>query len=125
MEWVRLIREKSVSLGIDPRVFWGIPKLSPNISNTECEARADMYSSRIVYAAIGIKDGIFDGDWILEYIVPLQMQGISYDFKLICDPASDLHQQEDLFKNYAGILTVDSADLWFEYLHDELNKSSN
>src|SRR5438876_11313866 len=85
IQWVGLILDKTQSLGIDGRIYHGIPKSpAPQINNAEYEAREEMYSSKSIFAAIAKKEqGEIDGDWIVKYLPRLKEINVGIHLGLV------------------------------------------
>ena len=124
MKWVGLILGKAQNLAIDARVYHGIPKSPPPLSNSaEYEARQEMYSSQAVFAAIAKRNnGEIDGDWIIKYLPRLNELAIEINLGLVEISIADFPESNrPLFPATPTIFPA--AEKWLDYLFKELDKT--
>ncbi len=127
---VGVILEKAGKLGLDARVYHGIPKSPPpQINNAEYEARAEMYSAIYVFAAFAIKDDEeIDGDWIIKYLPKLRARDIYVDLGLVGVGADNLISVRNIPNALshigASIKYFSTPEEWLAYLFDKLHSFS-
>ena len=127
---VGVILGKAEELGLDARVFRGVPKSPlPQINNAEYEARAEMYSAIHVFAVFAIKeDEEIDGDWIAKYLPKLKERDIGIDLGLVGVRAGNLISSQNipdaLSHIGASIKHFSTPEEWLAYLFDRLNSFS-
>src|SRR6266576_2677992 len=121
-KWVGLVLGTAQSLSVNARVYHVIPNSSPpQTSNVEYEARDEMNSSEIVFAALATTEtGEVDGEWILKYVPELVRREIPIDIGLVGIEAADFSGRLAELHPEARIEHFSTADEWLTYLMDEL-----
>lgn len=128
-KWVGLVLDTAQSLGVDARVYHGIPKSPPPQTNiAEYEARGEMFSSELVFAALAMNEsGEVDGEWVVKHLPELVRREIPIDLGLVGIEAADLSIDSNTplhaWQSAARIERFATADEWLTYLMEKLLKT--
>lgn len=107
---------------MNARVYHGIPNSPPPQTNiAEYEARGEMFSSGLVFAALATTEtGEVDGEWIIKHLPELLRRKIPIDLGLVEMQSADLSGRIAELHPEARIEHFSTADEWLTHLMNEL-----